>query len=89
MAGDGLGIIEGLPIPRESPVRLVVGNFVDENMSTHQFYHIPIVIVAMEKERLSVDNMPESFGTVKFLIGELGINSVTRNVLRPVPLLLY
>ena len=89
VAGDRIGIIEGLQLPGDSPVRLVDGNFIDETMSTHKFCHIPIVLVEMEKENLSVDNLPESFGTVQFLIGEVGIDSVTGNVLRPVPSLLY
>ena len=89
MAGDGLSIIEGLPLPGDSPVCLVSGNFIDETMITNKFFHIPIVLVEMDKERLSVDNLPESFGTAKFLIGEVGIDSATGNVLRPVPSLLY
>ena len=43
----------------------------------------------MDKERISINNLPKSFGTAKFLNGELGIDSVTGNVLRLVPLLLY
>ena len=89
VVGDGLSIIEGLPLPGDSPVRLVAGNFIDETMSTHQFCHITIVLVEMDKERLSVNNLPESFGTAKFLIGEVGIDSVTGNFLRPLPPLLY
>ena len=38
---------------------------------------------------LYVNNLPESFGTAKFLIGKLGIDSVTGNILWPVPPLLY
>ena len=68
MAGDGLGIIEGLPLPGDSPVRLVSGNLIDETMRTHQFCHINIVLVAMYKERISDDKLTESFGTTKFLI---------------------
>ena len=89
MAGDGLGIIEGLPLPCNSPVRLVSGNFIDETMSTHKFCHVPIVLLEMHKERISVKNLPEGFGTVKFLIGKVIIDSVTGNVLQPVPSLLY
>ena len=89
MAGDGIGIIKGIPLPCDSHVRLVSGNFIDETMSTHQFCHIPIFLVTMDKKRLSVDNLPGSFVTAKFLIGEVGISSVTGNVLRPVPSLLY
>ena len=59
MAGDGLGIIEGLPLPCDSPLRLVSGNFIDETMSNHQFCHVPIVLVEMHKERLSVEKLPE------------------------------
>ena len=66
--GDGLGIIEGLPLPCDSPLRLVSGNFIDETMSTNQFFHIHIVLVAMHKERISVENLPECFGTAKFFI---------------------
>ena len=87
--GDGLVIIEVLPLTSDSPVRLVAGNFIDETMSTHQFFHIPIFLVAIDKERLSVNNMPEIFVAAKFPIGELVIDSVARNVLRPVPSLLY
>ena len=65
----GLGIIEGLPLPGDSHLRLVAGNFIDETMSTHQLFHIPIALVEMDKEKLSVDNLPKSFGTAKFLIG--------------------
>ena len=68
---DGLGLIEGLPFPCDSPVRLVSRNFIDETMSTHQFCHVPIVLVEMHKERLSVENLPEGFGTAKFLICEI------------------
>ena len=68
MAGDGLVIIEGLTLPCDSPVRLVSWNFIYETMSTHYFCHIPIALVAMHKERISVENMPEGFGTTKFLI---------------------
>ena len=89
MAGDGLGIIEGLPLPGDSPVRLVSGNSIDETMSIHQFFHLPIVLVATDKEKISVENMPEGFGTAKFLIGEVRIDSLAWNVLWPVPLLLY
>ena len=71
MAGDGLGKIEGLPLPCNSPVRLVSGNFIDETMSTHQFCHVPIVLVAMNKESISVKNLPEGFATAKFLIFEV------------------
>ena len=46
-------------------------------------------IVAMDKERFSVENLPKSFGTTKLLIGEVRIYSVTGNILWPVPLLLY
>ena len=89
LVGYGLVIIEGIPLPCDSPVHLVSGNFIDETMSTHQFCHVPIFLVAMHKERLSVENLPEYFGTAKFLIGEVRIDSVTGNVLRPVPLLIY
>ena len=58
-------------------------------MITHQFCHVPIVLVAIDKERISVKNLTESFGTSKFLIGEVRIDSVTGNVFRPLPLLLY
>ena len=71
MAVHGLGIIEGLPPPYDSPVRLVSGDFIDETMSTHKFCQIPIVLLAMHKERLSIENMPEGFGTAKFLICEV------------------
>ena len=89
MVGDRLGIIEGLPLPGDSPIRLMAGNFMDETMSTHKVSHIPITLVSMDKENIYVDNLPESFGTAKLLIGKVGINSVIRNVLRPVPPLLY
>ena len=89
MAGDGHDIIEGLPLPGESPLRLVSGNFIDETMIAHQFCHVPIVLVAMDKERLSTENLPESFGTAKFLIGNVRIDSVTGNILWPVPSLLF
>ena len=61
-------IIEGLPLPCDSPVRLVSGNFIDETMSTCYFFHVPIVLVEMHKESLSVENLPEGFGTAKFRI---------------------
>ena len=89
MAGDGLGIIEGLPLPGDSPVLLMAGNFIDETMNTHEFCHIHIVLVAMDKERVSVDNLPEICGTAKFLIGEVGIDIIAGNVLWSVPPLLY
>ena len=89
VAGDGLGIIEGLPLPYESPVSLVSWNFIYETMSTHYFCHVPIVLVAMHKERISIKNLPEGFGTAKFLICKVKINSVTGNVLRPLLSLLY
>ena len=89
MAGYGHSIIEGLTLPGDSPGRLVAGNFIDETMITHHFSHITIILVAIYKERLSVENLSESFGTSKLLIFEVGINSVTGNILWPVPLLLY
>ena len=89
MAGDGLGTIEGLPLPCHSPVRLVSGNFIDDTMSTHYFCHVPIDLVVIHKERLSVKKLPEGFGTAKFLIWKLWINRATGNILRPVPSLLY
>ena len=85
MVGDGLGIIEGLPLPCDSCVRLVSGNFIYETMSTHQFCHVHIVLVTIHKERISVENLSEGFCTAKLLIGEVIIDSVTDNVLRPVP----
>ena len=66
-----MGIIEGLPLPCNSPVRLVSGNFIDETMITHQFFYLPIVRVEMHKERLYIKNLPEGFGTAKFLICEV------------------
>ena len=68
MAGYGLGIIEGLPLPCNSPVCLVSWNFIDETTSTHNLSHVPIILVAIHKERLSVKNLPEGFDTAKFLI---------------------
>ena len=68
MAGDSIGIIEGLPLPGDSTVRLVAGNFMDETMSTHNFSHVHIVLVVMHKEIFSVENLPEGFGTAKLLI---------------------
>ena len=89
VAGDGIGIIEGIPLPGDYPARIVAGNFMDETMSNHNFSHIPIILVEMDKERLSVEDLPGSFGTAKFLIGEVGIDSATGNVLRPVPPHIY
>ena len=67
MSGDGLGIVEGLPLPYDSPVRLVSGNFIDETMSTYYFCHVPIVLVTMHKEMISFENLPEGFVTDNFL----------------------
>ena len=54
VAGDGLGIIKGLPFPCDSPVCLVIRNFIYETMSTHNISNVPIVLVTMHKERFSV-----------------------------------
>ena len=54
MAGYGLGIIKVLPLPCDSPVCLVSLNFIYETMITHNLIHVPIVLVTMHKERLSV-----------------------------------
>ena len=87
--GSPNGSLTNNSLSCDYPVLLVAGNFIDETMSTHPFCHIPIFLVEMDKERLSVNNLPESFGTAKFLIGKVGIDSVTGNVLLPVPPLLY
>ena len=89
MAVDELGIIEGLLLPCDSPVRLVSWNFIYDTMSIHYFCHVPIALVAMHKERLSVENLPGGFGTAKFFICKVLINSVAGNVLRPVPSFIY
>ena len=68
MAGDGLDIIKVLPLPCESPVCLVSLNFIYETMITHNLSHVPIVLLTMHKERLSFKNLPEGFGTTKFLV---------------------
>ena len=87
MEGDGIGIIKGLPLPCDPPICLVSGNFIYETMSTHNLNHVPIVLVTMHKDSNSVKNLPEGFGTAKFLVSKVCINSFTRDVLRPVPLL--
>ena len=86
--GDGLGIIKGLPLPCDSPVCLVKWNFIYETMSTHNLSHVPIVLVTMHKEIISVKNPPEGFGTAKLLVCKVCINSFTGDVLWPVPSLL-
>ena len=68
MEGDGIGIIDGLPPPCDSPVYIVSWNFIYESMSTHNFSHAPIVLVEIHKERISVENLSEGFGTAKLLI---------------------
>ena len=68
VAGYGLGIIKGLPLPCDSPVCLVSWNFIYETMSTHNFSHVHIVLVTMHKERISVKKLPKDFGTANLFI---------------------
>ena len=85
VAGEILGIIEGIPLPIFLlPVRRVIGHFGEKTVRAHHFCHKFVIPRAMNVEADAVHVLAEGLRTSERLVLEVPVDLVARDSLWPI-----